>query len=314
MSHQEIENLLNKYINGQLTPEEKLRVEQWLESTRNDTPVTRFNTQDESELLASIHEKIQASKKRSRVVPFRRLLQAAAILLAVSFAGYYAFVQFPTRDTERASTTTEITKVMLQDGTIVWLKPNSSLTYPEVFNDNERRVSLTGEALFEVAKDAAHPFLIQCGEVTARVLGTSFNIRMTDAQTEIAVLTGTVNVSSQQDKNGVDVLPNEKVLYTSSLQTISKVESTENEVNAVVKGTQYDMHFEQTTIHEIARRIGGKFNVQVNLEESKVNDCVITADFTDQSLETTLRKISRVLAFDYTITGSLVTIKGGSCQ
>jgi ferric-dicitrate binding protein FerR (iron transport regulator) len=62
-------------------------------------------------------------------------------------------------------------KVILEDGTIIWLKGNSSLTYPEHFVSATREVNLIGEALFEVAKDASHPFIVHSNGMNTRFWG-----------------------------------------------------------------------------------------------------------------------------------------------
>ncbi len=67
-------------------------------------------------------------------------------------------------------------QVHLSDGTRVWLNASSSLRYPENFSDSTRRVELNGEGYFEVAKDAAHPFIVSTGTNDVRVLGTHFNV------------------------------------------------------------------------------------------------------------------------------------------
>lgn len=64
----------------------------------------------------------------------------------------------------------------LADGTKVWLNAASSLRFPVVFNGNKREVQLTGEAYFEVAKDAAHPFIVDAEGSQIKVLGTHFNV------------------------------------------------------------------------------------------------------------------------------------------
>ncbi|MEJ0082006.1 MAG: FecR domain-containing protein [Puia sp.] len=56
------------------------------------------------------------------------------------------------------------------------LNASSSLKYPEIFNDSVRRVELDGEAYFEVAKDAKHPFIVMAGKNSVRVLGTHFDV------------------------------------------------------------------------------------------------------------------------------------------
>lgn len=67
-------------------------------------------------------------------------------------------------------------QVQLADGTKVWLNAASSLQYPASFNGNDRTVTLSGEAYFEVAEDAAHPFFVKVDGMTVQVLGTHFNI------------------------------------------------------------------------------------------------------------------------------------------
>src|SRR5450759_882792 len=62
------------------------------------------------------------------------------------------------------------------DGTKVWLNSETVLRYPVQFDSNERRVELTGEAFFEVARNDKVPFLVESGEQTVKVLGTEFNI------------------------------------------------------------------------------------------------------------------------------------------
>ena len=67
-------------------------------------------------------------------------------------------------------------RVQLEDGTKVWLNAASSLEYPVAFNGGDRTVRLTGEAYFEVAKNATKPFFVQVNGMTVQVLGTNFNI------------------------------------------------------------------------------------------------------------------------------------------
>ncbi|KAA5248747.1 FecR family protein, partial [Bacteroides finegoldii] len=68
-------------------------------------------------------------------------------------------------------------KVVLCDGTEVWLNANSNFVYPTAFIGDERIVTLEGEAYFKVAKDPERPFIVKTKTVQTRVLGTEFNIR-----------------------------------------------------------------------------------------------------------------------------------------
>ena len=67
-------------------------------------------------------------------------------------------------------------QLTLEDGTKVWLDAASSITYPTAFTGNERSVTVTGEAYFEVAHDKAKPFRVHVGTTVLQDLGTAFNV------------------------------------------------------------------------------------------------------------------------------------------
>jgi ferric-dicitrate binding protein FerR (iron transport regulator) len=143
-------------------------------------------------------------------------------------------------------------------------------------------------------------------------MGTSFNIKTNDKDIELKVLTGAVELYTGNNQNSVVVLPNQKVMYDGLPQQFKGI-IAEAEKATLIKGTEYDMTFRNTSMGTILQRIEGKFNMQVRVDNSKLEDCLITADFTDQSLEDTLRMIGHILSFEYEINGNKITIKGGGC-
>ena len=70
----------------------------------------------------------------------------------------------------------KVINITLVDGSKVWLNAGSALTYPVAFMGNERKVSVTGEAYFEVMHDASKPFIVHDGSMDVKVLGTHFNV------------------------------------------------------------------------------------------------------------------------------------------
>lgn len=83
-------------------------------------------------------------------------------------------------------------EVALSDGTIVRLNSASSLKYPVVFGKEHRKVELTGEAYFRVSKDTV-PFLVQVGDMTVKVYGTTFNINShLDRRIQTALVEGKI--------------------------------------------------------------------------------------------------------------------------
>jgi ferric-dicitrate binding protein FerR (iron transport regulator) len=88
-------------------------------------------------------------------------------------------------------------RIILSDGTIVWLNASTSLRFPITFVGKERRVEVKGEAYFEVAKNAAMPFIVKVGNSEVRVLGTHFNVMAyaDDKVVKTTLLEGSVDVS-----------------------------------------------------------------------------------------------------------------------
>lgn len=66
--------------------------------------------------------------------------------------------------------------LVLEDGTKVWINANSTLKFPATFDHHERRVHVNGEAYFEVAKDAARPFIVEAAHLEIEAVGTAFNV------------------------------------------------------------------------------------------------------------------------------------------
>ncbi|TCC97909.1 FecR family protein [Pedobacter hiemivivus] len=86
-------------------------------------------------------------------------------------------------------------KMILSDGTQVWLNAASSLRFPTNFNNHERRVELTGEAYFEVAHNKALPFIVSFNKTEVEVLGTHFNISSYQTYSKTTLIEGAIKVS-----------------------------------------------------------------------------------------------------------------------
>ncbi|HEX8060245.1 MAG TPA: FecR family protein [Cyclobacteriaceae bacterium] len=291
--------MLDLYLKGRLSKTQKILLEQQLEEFQHPKrQLHQFNEQHAAELWQKISAKTgDAQPRTTRWIPFA----AAVALIGLAIAIAVSWNQ---------NVPGLANKIILDDGTIVWLKKTATLDDSRL-SANDRQVTLKGEALFEVAKDPQHPFLIHCGRYVARVLGTSFNINATDSAVELTVLTGQVKLSSLSTDSSVVVHPHEHVVFTG--KAMSKTSSPPAEIISITQNTQYDMHFEDTSMEEIVRRVEGKFNVNINLEDDDLRNCMISADFTDQSLSITLTMISEALGARYTIDGSEITISGTGC-
>ncbi|MEG0517563.1 MAG: FecR domain-containing protein [Bacteroidales bacterium] len=108
-------------------------------------------------------------------------------------------------------------KVVLSDGTQIWLNSDSYLSFPSVFDKKERRVKLQGEALFKVTKSSAEneqPFIVETGNMDIKVLGTYFDVKAykDDDNVYTTLIEGAVRVVAQgmSQEQGVDLLPCEQ--------------------------------------------------------------------------------------------------------
>ncbi|WP_202702285.1 FecR family protein [Flavobacterium sp. UGB4466] len=165
--------------------------------------------------------------RRVTIDKYKKLYNWMAVACAVFVIsiGSYQFLNLPKKaDIEITSTITfknDIRLISLPDGTRVWLNENSQLEYPEHFSDNERNVSLKGEAFFEVKRDPSRPFVITSGVIKTTVLGTSFNIKAyNEKQPEVNVRTGKVKVEGET--NTVLLLRGDKAVYTTVSSTVKK--------------------------------------------------------------------------------------------
>lgn len=301
---EDLEKLLDLYEKGRLSAKQKADMDKLLDEfkTNRDSP-HEFTQRDADKLW----NRIDAETKATKMVATRRWLPVAAVIAVVAAASVIALLLF--RSDGQPSD-----KIILADGTLVWLKGDARLGGLDRFSPDQRELSLTGEALFEVARDPAHPFVIHCGRYVASVLGTSFNIKATDSAVELTVLTGQVKIASVSMDDGVVISSHEHVVFSGSDGVLSRTGSKTEEIAHIVANTEYDMHFEDTRMSEIVRRVEGKFDVEVELENESLKNCMVSADFTDQPLPITLAMISEALGAGYEISGRRVLIRGTGCR
>jgi ferric-dicitrate binding protein FerR (iron transport regulator) len=119
-------------------------------------------------------------------------------------------VLFNTLSTAKAQTYATV----LSDGTKVWLNSESSIHYPVAFTGEERKVEITGEAYFEVAHQANHPFIVSTGGMDVEVLGTHFNINSYADEPAIktTLLEGKVRIHSAANNAETILKPGEQAL------------------------------------------------------------------------------------------------------
>ncbi len=154
-------------------------------------------------------------------------------------------------------------RLLLPDGTEVWLNAASSIRFPVAFSGGERRVEVSGEAYFEVAQNASAPFKVIVNKTTeVLVLGTSFNIQAyTDEQhIKTTLLSGKVKVNA--GGNGVVLSPGQQ-----AVQTAGRVEVEENvDTDKVMAWKNGLFNFQDASLEEVMRQLSRWYNIEVVYE------------------------------------------------
>jgi ferric-dicitrate binding protein FerR (iron transport regulator) len=326
--YEHIEELAEKMLLGTITDDEKAMLDAWYDERPLTNTIWYLEDENKEALGDRLFNQVrgQVNPKKNVFMLWKVAAVAASVILigAISFAIY--------RNTQNnarvenfhvAGIQGQIKKVLLPDQSIVWLKGNSRLEFPSKFSDSTRNVILHGEALFEVAKKPAHPFLILAGSYLTRVVGTSFNIAENSQSRsfKLTVLTGKVLVSGihsstagKQAEKAIMITPGKDFESLGNLNS-SAITVTRPEVKAaVVQGTEYVMDFENTNLPEVKKRVEEKFDVIINWSEGNYTNCNISANVTDQSLSNTLKLICTAIGAKYTIDNRNITITGGGCK
>jgi transmembrane sensor len=267
---------------------------------------------------------------------FSVILSYAAVFIVLLIGGLFAY-PWKTLDSnkivmERSPTPTMIKvvnsasaakKVTLQDGSTVILEPGGELRYNEKFL-NRREVYLSGDAFFEVTKDAAHPFLVFANEITTKVLGTSFRIKANQGEKEIivAVKTGRVSVMTNSGRNDVltkkipeiTLTPNQQAIYKRNEHIVLKKIVDEPEVikgHAVLK----DSYVNESVVL-ILEALTESYGVDIRFDKESLSDCTLTSDVIEgEGLYDQLEIVCNALGGTYKMENDAsIVIEASGCQ
>ncbi len=154
--------------------------------------------------------------------------------------------------------------IILQDGTKVWLNAASTLKYPVVFAGNERQVELSGEAYFEVAKNAEKPFLVKTAGQTVRVLGTHFNVNSyaDEKATRTTLLEGKVTVTGNTGGQTLKLRPGEEAITAGSKVQLAAAP----DIDGAMAWKEGKFLFNNTDLHTVMRMLSRWYDVDVEYQ------------------------------------------------
>lgn len=228
----------------------------------------------------------------------RSLLKYAAVLLAGFFVAVAA-VKWHDAGTDTVAMQELLVpqgqhaQLLLSDGSKVWVNAGSRLRYPSRFDD-ERRIELQGEALFDVAKDSLRPFIVSAGGMAVKVLGTKFDVRAyADKSFSVSLLRGLVHVYREGTGDpGVILHPNECLTMAGDQYVVG---AGSEDVTAWTDGI---IVFRATRMADIIKELQSMYNVRITVRDRSILDFEYSGKFRQRDgVMAILQLVSKVHPF-----------------
>jgi ferric-dicitrate binding protein FerR (iron transport regulator) len=301
--------LVKRYIENKATEEELAVFFHLLEKGELDEQLSEQVLLKER---VANHPK-QVSVKTGTRTMYGRISVAASLILIVAL-GYL----FRTELTDLVSPTETLTQhtspgerkhILLIDGTEVWLSPESTLSYPDKFRGDNRMVTLSGEAFFDVKSDTEHPFIILSDNVVTKVLGTAFNITAFQDEENITVtlLEGSVALEVGDSGKTIPLTPNQKGVYSKTEQTLQTL--PDPEAQKFLDRRNGIFHYEGALLSEISHDLIRQYGVQIFIDKQVADVRFRGRLDSNQEIETFLDKLAMVTSTKWEQSGNQYIIK-----
>jgi ferric-dicitrate binding protein FerR (iron transport regulator) len=188
-------------------------------------------------------------------------------------------------------------QLTLHDGTSVWLNAQSTLTYPARFHGKTRRVSVSGEAYFDVASNSRKPFIVSTQEMEMRVLGTEFNVYSYPEADYIRtdLVEGSLMVYSKRSpQTRVTLKPNEQVVMREGKMYVRKINSPDY---FLWKDGIYS--FENERLIDIIEKLQLYYDVKIIVKDPEIFNVRYTGKFRQRDgIDEILRIIQKIQKFN----------------
>ncbi len=255
---------------------------------------------DEQRVWEDLNQKIHPLK---RSFSWIKIAVAVAILVMVSATVYF---YDPAPFMVHVASLDKKINVTFPDGSIGVLNKNSTLSYPEKF-ENERNVSFTGEAYFDIQKNEK-PFIIDVNDVDIKVLGTAFNLITTENEVKLFVDRGLV--AFEKEGKHTKVLAGNEAIFNRGDASIEIKSTPSSNIMSWRNGV---FTFNDIPLKKVLQELNEYYEVEFELSNKRLNECKISATFNKRSLKEVLETIGAVLRVETIIKQDKVKISGQGC-
>ncbi|MEJ6981441.1 FecR family protein [Pedobacter sp. P351] len=339
---EDIKNSLIKYITGQADETESAEVREWIKSTPG-------NEENYFQLYEAWHNSLYANKEifdvddayetflhriAGKKPLYKRLsfwtrLSSAAIIILMCSIGYFQYNKFKRSEILVALEVPKgmTKKIILPDGSIVWVNAGSQISYSKDFGKQNRTIFLKGEAYFDIAKsDTEIPFLVKAGIYTIRDIGTVFNVKAyPDELFETTVVEGKVSVEGKltegSDEEGKVFLDVNQVLKINRISNTNKKKDLDLEPLKVVQiensqineynGWKEDLLiFDGDTFEEIAKILERRYNVSIVFADDEFKKIQYSGTFKKlENISKVFNVIKETTPLEYNLANGVIIIK-----
>lgn len=287
-------------------------------------------------IYANIQDRMHTAPVRTLAIG-RRWLIAATVVLCLGVALYRLFSgkspvsphysalvdRVEVALLENVNDTPKPLKVVLPDKSIVWLQPESRISYAKNFTSGAKReVYLSGNAFFDITKHPDQPFFVYADELITKVLGTSFWVKTNPANDRVVVevKTGKVSVFARSDSRagqmqanreleGVVLTPNQQLTF-SNLDVRMKKSLVANPEPVI----NQEFAFRDERVATVFSSLEQAYGIDIIYDEDLLANCLLTATLTDEPLYEKLKLICKGIEGHYEIVDAQIVVTAKGCQ
>ncbi len=268
-----------------------------------------------SDRLNAVWQRLD-KKRRIKLIRFNpQFLKYAAVFLLAFLTAWGGFY-FLTGEKQNYSQVYNEVKVpygqrsemTLYDGTKVWLNSGTELKFPLVFSGDQRKVYVKGEAFFDVARDAAKPFIVNAGQMDIEVLGTRFDVCAypDDEELNATLEEGEIRAVNPQTEEKVHLLPGSQVILNRGSQKFL-VQQVDTRLYTSWKENM--LRLENATFSDVVKKMERWYDVRIHVDEQVDSEERYTMTIKTESLREMLRLVSFTTPLNYEIKENQVFIK-----
>lgn len=324
-----IDDLIGKYLSHEATMDERTQVEEWISASKENrdyfnhlqlifekaASVKTLQEFDADKAWNVVREKLKTSKGRTiSIVPtFWPILRAAAAILIMVGIGYltYEWLNKPTQ-TLALKSENKILRDTLPDGSLAVLNKGSSIKYAYSPSSKKRRVSLEGEAFFEVKHEEEKSFIIETEDVIIEDIGTTFNVKAFPESPTIEVYVETGEVAFYTLANpGLNLVAGETGIYHKQSKSFARLLKLDTNKLAYKTGV---FTFHNTDLGTIVNDLNEVYDTKIRLANPALASCRLNVTFRNEKIEDVADIIAETLKLTMTREGDVIVLNGKSCS